>query len=113
MFSCARIFVPGIRAGAPGFSCTTIRGGSASLSQIIGRAMVSPSSSVPVIRIGITSARRPGGGAALRTLPTVPSAESSFSSCLRATRSSPLTWNARAISRLPTGVGLSAMKVRI
>jgi hypothetical protein len=91
LVSLARRRVPGISAGAPGRSSTTILGGSSSLSQTRGRAMVSPSSSTPVTTIGVTSASRPGGGAALRTLPTVPSAESSFSRALRATRSSPLT----------------------
>ena len=85
----------------------TIFGGGESSRHDKGRAISSPSASVPVTSTTATSGRLAGAAMRrprLRSIP--PSAAMSFSIAFRAMRSPPLMPKARAISRLPTGVGL-------
>src|SRR5260221_10701076 len=78
-----------------------------------GRPSSSPSRSMPVISTTPISGKAPTG-AKRRLRPRSPAAEPSMSLIrpLRAIRSAGATLKARTMSRLPTGVGLSAMKSR-
>src|SRR5690348_1303597 len=89
--------------------------GGCSLSrQPSGRPSISPSRSTPVISTTPISGRAPTGAKRrLRPRSTAPEPSISLIRPLRATRSTGATLKARTMSRLPTGVGLSAMKSRI
>src|SRR5258708_504025 len=88
--------------------------GSCSLSRApIGRPSISPSRSMLVISTMPISGSAPTGAKRrLRPRSTVPERSMSLIRPLSATRSAGATLKARTMSRLPTGVGLSAMKSR-
>src|SRR5690348_11312246 len=79
-----------------------------------GRPSISPSRSMLVISTIPISGRGPTGAKRrLRPRSTAPERSMSLIRPFKATRSTGATLKARTMSRLPTGVGLSAMKSRI
>src|SRR6185437_3815198 len=79
-----------------------------------GRPSISPSRSTLVISMmPISGSASTGARRRLRPRSTAPERSISLIRPLTATRSAGVTLKARAMSRLPTGVGLSAMKSRI
>src|SRR6266849_1198615 len=79
-----------------------------------GRPSISPSRSTPMISTTPISGKAPTGAKRrLRPRSTTPEPSMSLIRPLRATRWAGATLKARTMSRLPTGVGLSAMKSRI
>src|SRR5258708_39252961 len=79
-----------------------------------GRPSISPARSTPMISTTPISGKAPTGAKRrLRPRSTTPEPSMSLIRPLRATRWAGATLKARTMSRLPTGVGLSAMKSRI
>ena len=88
-------------------------GGGASSSQRVGRHRTSPSLSIPIILTTRTGGRSP---TALTCRPLrfrCPSFSNSFRIAFKAIRAPPRILKARAISLLPTGVGLYLINSRI